>query len=105
MPEAIHKLAAFSGFVPTNASADRIDQLPDGRTAIFVQCSACITFLLRSMILDGRKMKFASRKRLNQQTKAEKQFSPAMPIHLSKKQTVGKHHFRVQIIEKKWCAR
>jgi hypothetical protein len=41
------------------------------------------------MILDGRKMKFASRKRLNQQTKAEKQFSPAMPIHLSKKQTVG----------------
>ena len=41
------------------------------------------------MILDGRKIKFASGKRLNQQTKAEKQFSPAMPIHLSKKQMVG----------------
>jgi hypothetical protein len=41
------------------------------------------------MILDGRNMKFASRKQLNQQKKAEKQFNPAMPIHLSKKQTVG----------------
>jgi hypothetical protein len=41
------------------------------------------------MILDGRKMKFTSRKQLNQQKKAEKQFNPAMPIHLSKKQTVG----------------
>jgi hypothetical protein len=40
------------------------------------------------MILDGRKMKFASRKRLNQQKKAETQFSPTVPIHLSKKQTV-----------------
>jgi len=36
------------------------------------------------MILDGPKMKFASRKQLNQQKKAEKQFSPAMPAHLSK---------------------
>src|ERR1700757_4740003 len=52
------------------------------------------------MILDGRKMKFASRKRLNQQTKAEKQFSPAMPIHLSKKQMVGQKSFLTQIIEK-----
>ena len=51
------------------------------------------------MILDGRKMKFASRKRLNQQTKAEKQFSPAMPIHLSKKQMVGQKSFLTQIIE------
>jgi hypothetical protein len=34
-------------------------------------------------------MKFASRKRLNQQKKAEKRFSPAMPIHLSKKQMIG----------------
>jgi hypothetical protein len=53
------------------------------------------------MILDGRKMKFASRKRLNQQTKAEKQFSPAMPIHLSKKQMVGQKSFLTQIIEMK----
>jgi hypothetical protein len=41
------------------------------------------------MILDGRKMKFASRKQLNQHKKAEKQFNPATPIYLSKKQTVG----------------
>jgi hypothetical protein len=41
------------------------------------------------MILDGRKMKFVSRKQLNQQKKAEKQFSPAMPDHLSKKQMIG----------------
>jgi hypothetical protein len=34
-------------------------------------------------------MKFASREQLNQQKKAEKQFNSAMPIHLSKKQTVG----------------
>jgi hypothetical protein len=53
------------------------------------------------MILAGRKMKFASRKRLNQQTKAEKQFSPAMPIHLSKKQMVGRKSFLTQIIEMK----
>jgi hypothetical protein len=53
------------------------------------------------MILDGRKMKFASRKRLNQRKKAEKQFSPAMPIHLSKKQTIGPQRFRAQIIERK----
>jgi len=33
-------------------------------------------------------MKFASRKQLNQQKKAEKQFSPAMPAHLSKKQMI-----------------
>jgi hypothetical protein len=37
------------------------------------------------MILDGRNMKFASRKQLNQQKKTEKQFNRAMPIHLSKK--------------------
>jgi len=43
------------------------------------------------MILDGRKMKSASGKRLNQQKKAETQFSPTMPIHLSKKQTVSSH--------------
>src|SRR6266576_3887172 len=41
------------------------------------------------MILDGRKMKFASRKQLNQQKKAEKEFNPAMPAHLSKKQMAG----------------
>ncbi len=41
------------------------------------------------MILDGRKMKFTSSKQLNQQKKAEKRFNPAMPIDLSKKQTVG----------------
>jgi hypothetical protein len=40
------------------------------------------------MILDGHKMKFASRKRLNEQKKAEAQFNPTMPIHLSKKQMV-----------------
>jgi len=38
------------------------------------------------MIPDGRKMKFASRKQLNQQKKAEKEFNPAMPAHLSKKE-------------------
>jgi predicted nucleic acid-binding protein len=38
----------------------------------------------RIMILDRRKMKFASRKRLNQQKKAETQFGPAMPIHVRK---------------------
>jgi hypothetical protein len=41
------------------------------------------------MTLDGRKMKFASRKQLNQQKKAEKQFSLAMPAHLSKKQMIA----------------
>jgi len=41
------------------------------------------------MILDGRTMTFALRQRLNQQKKAEKQFSLAMPIHLSKKQMVA----------------
>jgi len=41
------------------------------------------------MILGGRTMTFALRQRLNQQKKAEKQFSLAMPIHLSKKQMVG----------------
>jgi hypothetical protein len=52
-------------------------------------------------------MKFASRKRLNQRKKPEKQFSPAMPIHLSKKQTIVPQRFRAQIIERKgkWCAR
>jgi hypothetical protein len=53
------------------------------------------------MILDGRKMKFASRKRLNQQKKAETQFSPTVPIHLSKKQMVGQKSFLTQIIEMK----
>ena len=52
------------------------------------------------MILDGRKMQFASRKRLNQQKKAETQFRPTMPIHLPKKQTVGWHRILAQIIEK-----
>jgi hypothetical protein len=41
------------------------------------------------MILDGRKMKFASRKQLNQQKKAKKQFDPVMLVHLSKKQMIG----------------
>jgi hypothetical protein len=41
------------------------------------------------MILDRRKMKFASRKQLNQQKKAEKQFTLAMSAHLPKKQTAG----------------
>ena len=41
------------------------------------------------MILGGRTMTLALRQRLNQQKKAEKQFSLAMPIHLSKKQMVG----------------
>jgi hypothetical protein len=41
------------------------------------------------MILDGCRMKFASRKQLNQQKKSEKQFSPAVPAHLSKKQMIG----------------
>src|SRR6266446_1779765 len=41
------------------------------------------------MILDGRKMKFASRKQLNQQKKAKKQSNPVMLVHLSKKQMVG----------------
>jgi len=36
-----------------------------------------------------RKMKFASRKQLNQQKKAEKQFSPSIPAHLSKKQMIA----------------
>jgi hypothetical protein len=43
------------------------------------------------MILAGRKMKLASRKQLDQQKKAEKQFNHAMPAHLSKKQTVSSH--------------
>jgi len=38
------------------------------------------------MILDGRKMKVASRKQLNQQKKA---FDPAMLAHLSKKQLIA----------------
>jgi len=37
------------------------------------------------MILDGRKMKFASRKQLNQQKKAKKQSNPVMLTHLSKR--------------------
>jgi hypothetical protein len=41
------------------------------------------------MILGGRKMKFASRKQLNQQKKAEKQFNPAMLTHLWKEQMFG----------------
>ncbi len=41
------------------------------------------------MILDGRKVKFASRKQLNQQEKAEKQFPPCCAGHLSKKQMIG----------------
>jgi hypothetical protein len=53
------------------------------------------------MILDGRKMKVASGKQLNQQKKAEKQFNPAKPIHLSKKQTVEQERFHAQIIENK----
>jgi hypothetical protein len=40
------------------------------------------------MILEGRKMKFVSHKQLTQQKKAEKQFNPAMPAHLSKKQMI-----------------
>jgi hypothetical protein len=56
-----------------------------------------------SRILDGLKMKFASRKRLNQQKKAEKQFSPGMPIHCQK----NRRSLLTQIVEKKgkWCAR
>jgi len=34
-------------------------------------------------------MKLASRKQLNRQKKAEKQFNSVKPIHLSKKLTVG----------------
>jgi hypothetical protein len=49
---------------------------------------ASITFLCQRMIVDRCKMKFASRKQLNQQKKAEKQFSLAMPVHLSKKHTI-----------------
>jgi len=49
------------------------------------------------MILDGRKMKFASRERLNQQKNAEAQFGPAMPIHLSKEQTVGGQDLSIEV--------
>jgi hypothetical protein len=35
---------------------------------------------MTDMILGGRKMKFASRKQLNQQKKTEKQFDPAKLI-------------------------
>jgi hypothetical protein len=44
-------------------------------------------------------MKFGPPKQLNQQKKAEKQFDPAMPAHLSKKQTVGWGRILAQIIE------
>jgi len=59
------------------------------------------------MILDGRRMKFGPPKQLNQQKKAEKQFNPAKPTHLSKKQTVGWDRIFSQTIEKKmkWRAR
>jgi hypothetical protein len=53
------------------------------------------------MIPDGRQMKFASRKQLSQQKRAQKQFNPAVPIHLSKKQTVGEERFHAQVIEDK----
>jgi hypothetical protein len=49
------------------------------------------------MILAGRKMKFASRKQLNQHKKAEKQFNPVVPAHLSKKQIIA----LAQVVEKK----
>jgi len=66
------------------------------------------------MILDGRKMKFASRKQLNQQKKAKKQFNPVMLAHLSKKQMIGVtpgvkndlgYSFGLNGIEGKWRAR
>jgi hypothetical protein len=52
------------------------------------KCLTCITHSMTDMILGGRRMKFASRKQLNQQKKTEKQFDPAKQIHLSKKQMV-----------------
>jgi len=46
----------------------------------------CVYYVsMTAMILGGRKMKFASRKRLHQQKKTEKQCDPAKLIHLSKK--------------------
>jgi hypothetical protein len=50
----------------------------------------CVYYVsMTDMIPGGRKMKFASRKQLNQQKKTEKQFDPVKLIHLSKKQMVG----------------
>jgi hypothetical protein len=46
-------------------------------------------------------MKFGPPKQLNQQKKAEKQFNPAKPTHLLKKQTVGWDRILSQTIEKK----
>jgi hypothetical protein len=57
------------------------------------------------MILDGRMMKFASRKQLNQQKKAEKQINPARPAHLSKKQMVGKNAFSLKSLKRKTLVR
>jgi hypothetical protein len=57
------------------------------------------------MVLDGRKMKFASRKRLNQQKKAETQFCPTMPIHVSKKQLVGTNAFTHKSLKRKTLVR
>jgi len=45
-------------------------------------------------------LKFASRKRLNQQKKDEAQFSLDMPIHLSKKQMVGKNAFSLKSLKR-----
>jgi len=52
------------------------------------------------MILDGRKMRFTSRKQLNQQKTAKKQFNLAMPIHLSKKQTVEWDHISRRLLKR-----
>jgi hypothetical protein len=55
------------------------------------------------MILAGRKMKLASRKQLDQQKKAEKQFNHAMPAICQK----SRRSVLTQIVEwkGKWCAR
>ena len=51
------------------------------------------------MIFDRRKMKFASRKQLNKQKKAEKQFTLAMEAHLSKKQMVAQEYFSYKLLK------
>jgi hypothetical protein len=47
----------------------------------------------------------ASRKRLNQQKKAETQLSPTVPIHLSKKQMVGTNAFTHKSLKRKTLVR
>lgn len=69
--------------------------------------SASLTFLRQGKVLSGYSVKLGLCKQSDEKKKVEGQGNFAMPVHLLKKQVVGKDRILAHIIENKmkWRAR